>query len=114
MEAFVRRLIRRLHDPSAPLSRNRHFHTFETPEGRKALKASRRLKSLQRDILACAEQGRPPKVSSTVGEDGERRIELSLERIKGRRIALLEADEFDLLAELPGVRESLEARPGPG
>ncbi len=107
MDPFVRRLIERLHDPSAPLSRNRHFHTFETPEGRRALKTSRRLKSLQRDILACQREGRAARVTPIRDTKGERRLELSMERVKGRRTAVLEKDEFELLAQLPGVRESL-------
>ena len=48
MDPFVQRLILRLHHPSQPLSRNRHFATFDTPEGRAALRISRRLKSLQK------------------------------------------------------------------
>ena len=43
----------RLHDPARPLSRNRHFQTFDTPEGRMALKVYRRLNSIHKDILAC-------------------------------------------------------------
>ena len=46
MDAFVRRLVERLLEPSEPLSRNRHFHTFETPEGRRALKLARRLRGI--------------------------------------------------------------------
>jgi hypothetical protein len=112
MDAFVRKLIQRLHDPAAPLSRNRHFHTFQTPEGKRALRTSRRLRSLQRDIMACLQEGRPATVTQSAGEGEELRIELVLERVRGRRIALLEADEFELLAQLPGVRESLEGTSG--
>jgi hypothetical protein len=107
MDPFVRRLIERLHDPAAPLSRNRHFHTFETPEGHRALKTSRRLRSLQRDILACQREGRVARVVRVEDSRGQRRLELSLDRIKGRRTAVLEQDEYELLADLPGVRDSL-------
>jgi hypothetical protein len=107
MDPFVRRLIERMHDPSAPLTRNRHFHTFDTPEGKRALKTSRRLLSLQKDILACRKEGRLAKVSASKNATGAHRLELSLERIKGRRTALLEEDEFELLTQLPGVREAL-------
>ena len=62
MDPFVRRLVQRLHDPKRPLSRNRHFHTFATPEGQRALRTSRRLRSLQRDILACQASGRPATI----------------------------------------------------
>ena len=41
MDPFVRRLVERLQDPEQPLSRNRHFHTFDSPEGRTALRVFR-------------------------------------------------------------------------
>ena len=109
MDPFVRRLIQRLHDPSRPLSRNRHFHTFETPEGKAALKASRRLRSLQRDILACHQEGKPPRLLRRELGDGEHRIELVFERVKGSRMAVLKDAELELLRELPGVKDALAA-----
>ena len=111
MDSFVRRMIERLHDPASALSRNRHFHTFETPEGRQALKTSRRLKSLQRDIIACHREGRPVEIAQIEEGGGALRIELSFVRIRGRRTAILEPAELELLAQLPGVRESLRAQP---
>jgi hypothetical protein len=107
MDPFVRRLIRRLHHPSRPLSRNRHFHTFETPEGRRAMRTSRFLRSLQRDILACHGEGRPARFSRR-DVDGQLTVELTLDRVKGRRVSVLESAEFELLSELPGVREALQ------
>ena len=107
MDPYVRRLVQRLHDPARPLSRNRHFHTFDTPEGRSALKLSRRLRSLQQDILSCQAEGGRPHVSRVQSEAGERRIELHMERILGRRVSHLQDAEFELLCELPGVREAL-------
>ena len=108
MDPFVRRLVERLHDPARPLSRNRHFHTFDTPEGRSALKVSRRLKSLQRDIMACHKEGSRARFFRQLGPEGQLRIELQMERIQGRRVSLLQDAEFELLAQLPGVREALE------
>jgi hypothetical protein len=108
MDPFVRRLVERLHDPSRPLSRNRHFHTFDTPEGRSALKVSRRLKSLQKDILALQQEGRRARFFRHVSPEGEHRIELLFERLHGRRVSHLQDAEFELLAQLPGVREALE------
>jgi len=108
MDPFVRRLVERLHDPTRPLSRNRHFHTFDTPEGRLALKVSRRLKSLQRDIMACRKEGSQARFFRQVGPDGETRIELQMERIQGRRVSLLQDAEFALLSQLPGVQEALQ------
>jgi hypothetical protein len=107
MDPFVRRLVQRLLDPSAPLSRNRHFHTFDTPEGRAALRTTRRLRSLQKDILACVAEGGRAHFVRQADADGEHRIELRLERIKGRRISLIPMPEFELLKELPGVRAGL-------
>ncbi|MBX5483429.1 MAG: hypothetical protein IRZ16_16530 [Myxococcaceae bacterium] len=108
MDPFVRRLVQRMLDPKRPLSRNRHFHTFATPEGRAALKTSRRLRSLQADILSCREEGHPARFLRVGVEDGEHRIELLLERVSGRRVSLLEPDEFALLLELDGIRDALE------
>lgn len=109
MDPFVRRLVQRLHDPSQPLSRNRHFHTFDTPEGRAALRTSRRLKSLQKDILACHREGHPPRLRRRTGDDGEHRIELVFEKVKGSRVSVLMDAELELLRELPGVRDALRA-----
>ena len=111
MDAFVRKLIQRLHDPAAPLSRNSALPTtFQTPEGKRALRRRRAgsKSSAAEDIVACVEEGRPATVTQSPGEGDDLRIELVLERVKGRRMAVLEADEFELLAQLPGVRESLE------
>ncbi len=107
MDAFMMRLVRRLCDHSQPLSRNRHFHAFHSPEGRRALQISRRLKSLQRDILACAREGRAARLRQLQDEEGELRVELKLERIGGFRVSLLHAAEFELLQDLPGVRSAL-------
>ena len=112
MDAFVRRLVERLHDAARPLSRNRHFHTFDTPEGKRALRMSRRLKSLQRDILASAGEGLRTRVSTAATAEGEARVEVSFERVRGRRVALLEAQEFELLLALPGMREALVTTSG--
>lgn len=111
MDPFVRRLIQRLHHPSGPLTRNRHFATFETPEGRTALRTSRRLKSLQRDILRCHEEGGAARWCRQDGESGQLRIELRLDRVKGRRVSVLDGVEFELLRELPGVNEALQEGP---
>jgi len=106
MDAFLEHLVRRLCEDSQPLSRNRHFHAFRSPEGRRALRISRRLRSLQRDILACADEGRG------AWQEGGRRVELKLERARGFRVSLLDEPEFKLLQELPGVRIALESAVG--
>jgi hypothetical protein len=112
MDPFVRRLIQRMHDPARPLSRNRHFHTFSTPEGRLALRTSRRLRNLQENILACSEEGRRARFIRHELEDGRHRIEILLERVNGRRVSFVAEAEFELLLELPGVRAALEEMRG--
>ncbi len=115
MDPFVRRLVQRLLDPSEPLSRNRHFHTFNTPEGRAALRIFRRLRSLQQDILSSAEEGLQPR-ATPVHRPAEadrqlepsRKVEVVLQKIQGQRTTLLPEPEFELLQALPGVREALE------
>ncbi|HEY8209978.1 MAG TPA: hypothetical protein VIG99_20975 [Myxococcaceae bacterium] len=118
MDPFVQRLIQRLHHPSQPLSRNRHFATFDTPEGRAALRISRRLKSLQKDILQCQGEGGEVRFArqeeaAAEGKEGEHRIELTLQRLRGRRVSMLAGAEFELLRELPGVSEALREKPAP-
>lgn len=119
MDPFVRRLVQRLLDPSEPLSRNRHFHTFNTPEGRAALRIFRRLRSLQKDILIAAEEGLRARATSVVEpvpapNEGAaaRKMEVVLQKMQGKRTTLLPEVEFELLQALPGVREALDLRAG--
>jgi hypothetical protein len=107
MDPFIHRLVRRLNDPSRPLSRNRHFHTFETPEGRAALRTSRRLRNLRDDLLTCLQQGGRARCAPIEDAEGALRIELTLVRLKGKRTTMLPQAEWELLTELPGVREAL-------
>lgn len=105
MDPFVRRLVERLLDPSRPLSRNRHFHTFETPEGQRALRISRRLAALKRDIAACLAEGgscRAAHLASASGR-GPMQVEVRLEHPMVKRRAILDASEFELLCRLPGA-----------
>ena len=106
MDSFVRRLVERLLEPSLPLSRNRHFHTFETPEGKKALTLARRIRGLARDVRRCLEQGAPPRVSSE-GTAGALKVELRFEALAGRRTAFLSGEEYALLLRVPGMPEAL-------
>src|SRR5215831_15303551 len=106
MDSFVRRLVERLLEPSAPLSRNRHFHTFETPEGRRALRLARRLRGLARDIRRCADGGGRPRLR---GDEGSRSVlvELRFEDLSGRRTATLSREEYGLLLRIPETSERL-------
>ena len=100
MDPFVRRLVERLFDPAQPLSRNRHFHTFDNPEGRRALRISRRLKALQRDIEACQRAGGSAKVRHGEDQAGEMIVEVRLEQLKTSRVTVLDQVEFELLCRL--------------
>jgi len=108
MDAFVRRLVERLLEPSLPLSRNRHFHTFETPEGRRALTLARRLQGLARDVRRCLERGTRPEVLKE-GVNGSLRVELRFDDLSGRRTAFLTGEEYGLLLRVPGMAEALGA-----
>ena len=106
MDSFVRRLVERLLEPSLPLSRNRHFHTFETPEGRRALTVARRLRGLARDVRKCLDRGIPPEVRQQ-GTEGDLRVELRFDELAGRRTAFLTGEEYALLLRVPGMPEAL-------
>ena len=107
MDPFVRRLVERLHDPRAQLSRNRHFHAFENPQGRAALKISKRLKALQADIARCQAEGSHPVARTRLDAEGNVRMEIELKRLHARRVTQLEQAEFELLCALPGVKEAV-------
>lgn len=107
MDPFVRKLVLRLFDEGAPLSRNRHFHTFESPEGKQAMRISKRLRALQGDIKKCREAGGDSQVIVTKDEAGGVKIEIHLQHLRTTRKTLLDEAEYELLGLLPGVRESL-------
>lgn len=107
MDPFVRKLVLRLFDEGAPLSRNRHFHTFESPEGKQAMRISRRLKALQLDIAKCREAGGESKVIATRDGEGVVKIEIRLEHLRSKRLTTLDEMEFELLRQLPGVSDML-------
>jgi hypothetical protein len=106
MDSFVRRLVERLLEPSLPLSRNRHFHTFETPEGKRALVLARRLRGLARDVRRCVDLGVRPEVRED-GTAGDLRVELRFGDLAGRRTAYMSGEEYALLRRLPGMADAL-------
>ena len=99
MDPFVRRLVQRMSDPKRPLSRNKHFHTFESPEGKAAMKIFRRLSALKRDMRECEKAGGACVVTNHEA-DGKVRVEITLERIRSRRTVTLEPVELELLEGL--------------
>lgn len=108
MKNYLQRLVARLTEAERPLSRNRHFHTFANPHGRKALRISRQLRSLARDIREQAERGEPIRVEPVVEDGNVVRVLLEYIRLKARRTAFLSPGEFQLLLEAEGVREALD------
>jgi hypothetical protein len=99
VDVFVRKLVLRLFDEGAPLSRNRHFHTFETDEGKRALRISRRLKALKADIGRCRAEGGEPVIVSTQEGDVVR-VHISLKSLRSTRNTTLEQGEYELLQRL--------------
>ncbi len=101
VDPFVRKLVLRLFDEGAPLSRNRHFHTFETEEGRRALRISKRLKALRADITKCRAEGGDSRV--TTERDGEdMRVHIHLKSLHSTRHTTLDPGEYELLQLLLG------------
>ncbi len=99
MHSFVYRLVERLTSDGPRLSRNRHFHTFGTPEGKQALRIARHLRSVARDI--CAARQAPTLAT----EDHRVRVEIAVD--SGVRTAWLERDEWEILRRMPSVRAAL-------
>lgn len=96
---FVFRLVERLTCEGPRLSRNRHFHTFVTPEGQQALRIARHLRSVARDIAAAR---RTPRL-----ERDEGRVRLEIAVPTGVRTAWLDSEEWDVLRKMPAVRAAM-------
>lgn len=113
MRSGVKRLVQLLLDPEAPLSRNRHFAALEDAEGKRALRIARHLRSLARDLSTWPPEAmeaalRP--VSDAAGPGWELSFDWHAPPAagpeglpRGRRTARLSADEWELLAALPGI-----------
>src|SRR5512136_1910316 len=97
MADFVERAVRRLREDRG-FSRNRHFLALSSPEGQRALRIHRHLRSLERDIGA----GRPARV-----ERRDARFTITVGVLGGTRVAWLTAAEFRLLCTSPIVRAAL-------
>jgi hypothetical protein len=96
---FVARTVARLRaDPA--FSRNRHHAALSSPEGRRAMRIHRHLRSLERDIAAA---------HAASVEHGPDRIRLELRGRRATRTAFLTRAEFRLLCASPGVRAALGA-----
>jgi hypothetical protein len=110
MDPFVRRLVEHLLNPARPVSRNRHFQTFENPLGRRALRIAKRITGLRHDILECLRVGGTSRLKVERPERGQVRLELSLDWLGARRVTALDAAELALLLNLPGMDVALRER----
>jgi hypothetical protein len=97
MQRFVTRVLQRLRDDPR-FSRNRHFLALSSPEGRRALRIHRHLRSLEQDLAA--------GTSLTVAHEAER-VRLELRGKRGSRVSWLTRSEFRLLCDSPTVRAAL-------
>jgi hypothetical protein len=97
MADFVERMVLRLRQEGG-FSRNRHYLALSSPEGRKALRIHRHLRSLERDLSGeCA----------AAVERRDERVCLTLRCRGGQRVAFLTLAEFRLLCTSPIVRAVL-------
>lgn len=91
------RVVERLREEPG-FSRNRHFHALSSPEGRRALRIHRHLRSLERDLTAGA--------SAALTRDAER-FRLTLRGARGSRTAWLTRGELRLLLGSAAARAAL-------
>jgi hypothetical protein len=97
MVDFVTQAVRRLREDPG-FSRNRYYLALSSPEGRRALRIHRHLRSLERDLTAGH--------AVTVAREAER-VRLTLRGRRSERIAWLTRAEFRLLCDAPAVRAAL-------
>ncbi len=103
MADFVTRAVQRLREDPG-FSRNRHTLALSSPEGRRALRIHRHLRSLERDLAA--------GVAASVTREADR-VRLTFRTGRASRTAWLTRAEFRLLCDSPAVRAALgeDARP---
>jgi hypothetical protein len=97
MSDFVTRAVQRLREDPG-FSRNRHTTALSSPEGRRALRIHRHLRSIERDLAA--------GVAASVTREAER-VRLTLRTARASRTAWLTRAEFRLLCDSPAVRAAL-------
>jgi hypothetical protein len=94
---FVERVVLRLRAESG-FSRNRHFATLSSPEGRRAIRIHRHLRSIEHDLALGS--------TAAVGREAER-VRITIEGKRGRRIAWLSDDEFRLFRSASALARAL-------
>lgn len=98
MADFVERMVARLRERG--LSRNRHFIALSSPEGKRALRIHRHLRSIERDLRAGAQAAL---------DRSEERFCLTLKQKGSVRISYLTESELRILCTSPLVRAALGA-----
>jgi hypothetical protein len=96
-------------------SRNRNFDAFASAEsdGPRARRIWRYLRSLEKDLTAAG-----PRVGLGVHllveprAEGGRRITIEVPEVRMRRVAVVTAEEYQLLREHPDARAVLDAAEG--
>ncbi len=97
MVDFVTQVVRRLREDPG-FSRNRYFPALSSPEGKRAVRIHRHLRSLERDLAA----GHHVTVAREAG-----RFRLTLRGRTTSRTAWLTRLEFGLLCAEPATRAAL-------
>ena len=97
MPGFVERAVRRMREDRG-FSRNRHFVALSSPEGRRAVRIARHLRSLERDLAA----GLPARVQTRDG-----RVLVTIAYRGGTREAWLSPSEYRMLLYSPAAQGAL-------
>ncbi len=104
MRDFVYRVVGRMRAEGRPLSRNRHFHTFQYPETRRALRIDQRLRSLEADLL---HRKGTIRVEAQWLPNGEVEVTVRIPGIRSVRVSRLAPEELELLMMQDDVRAAL-------
>lgn len=96
MTPLERRLVERLVFDPESMSRNRNFHTFHDPVGRRAWRIAAHLRSVRRAVQRAGAQSRAVR-----GADGRWEVQIREDADGVRRQAWLTDDEMDLLRQDP-------------
>jgi hypothetical protein len=90
---------------SGRLSRNRHFDTFTSAEGRLAQRVHRRLRGLERELLA---PGADVRLEHAADPD-RYIVTVEYRTVRLRRVAVLTPDELALLCQDARIQRRLRA-----
>src|SRR3981081_387015 len=99
MREFLYRRGHRLHEAARPLSRNKHFHSFNGTETRRALRIDRHLRDLEGHLAELHARGERPRARALPDSGGQ--AVLRHPTLAVVRTATLTAEEARLLAQHP-------------